>query len=213
MSYPPVIIAPMTKLREIARITRTVTEDSASTSVRRGNPNNPAFMKVQMLRHDAAMTLRDLTLAAVAEHGQPMTVPEITAFLNQVLGTDYNEPRVRYGLDALVADKKLFTRKETAEERTLRGNGAKVTLNKPAVVPGIILKGVDSPRKPKEASTKKYKPRATTKEAVGVDRSMTETNAALDFLIEKLVAERTADIQNQLNEANAKLEQFKKLLA
>jgi hypothetical protein len=230
MSHPPVIIQPMTKLREIARITRTVTEDSASTSVRRGNPNNPAFMKVQMLRHDAAMTLRDLTLAAVAEHGQPMTVPEITAFLNQVLGTDYNEPRVRYGLDALVADKKLFTRKETAEERTLRGNGAKVTLNKPAVlystysvvpprtevevVPGIILKGVDSPRKPKEASIKKkYNPRATTKEAVGVDRSMTETNAALDFLIEKLVAERTADIQNQLNEANAKLEQFKKLLA
>jgi len=220
----------MTKLREIARITRTVTEDSASTSVRRGNPNNPAFIKVQMLRHDAAMTLRDLTLAAVAEHGQPMTVPEITAFLNQVLGTDYSEQRVRYGLEALVAEKKLFTRSETAEERKLRGNGAKVTLNKPAilystysvvpprteieVVPGVILKGVDSPRKPKEASVKKkYNPRATTKEAVGVDRSVTETNAALDFLIEKLVAERTADIQNQLNEANAKLEQFKKLLA
>jgi hypothetical protein len=183
-----------------------------------------------MLRHDAAMTLRDLTLAAVAEHGQPMTVPEITAFLNQVLGTDYSEQRVRYGLEALVAEKKLFTRSETAEERKLRGNGAKVTLNKPAilystysvvpprteieVVPGVILKGVDSPRKPKEASVKKkYNPRATTKEAVGVDRSVTETNAALDFLIEKLVAERTADIQNQLNEANAKLEQFKKLLA
>lgn len=230
MSHPPVIIQPMTKLREIARITRTVTEDSASTSVRRGNPNNPAFIKVQMLRHDAAMTLRDLTLAAVAEHGQPMTVPEITAFLNQVLGTDYSEQRVRYGLEALVAEKKLFTRSETAEERKLRGNGAKVTLNKPAilystysvvpprteieVVPGVILKGVDSPRKPKEASVKKkYNPRATTKEAVGVDRSVTETNAALDFLIEKLVAERTADIQNQLNEANAKLEQFKKLLA
>lgn len=224
MSHPPVIITPMTKLREIARITRTVTGDGASTSVRRGNPNNPAFLKMQMLRNDAATTLRDLTLAAVAEHTQPLTVAEITAFLNQELGTDYNEPRVRYGLDALVAEKKLFTRTETLEERQLRGNGAKVTLNKPAmlfstysvvpprtvceVIPGVILKGVDGPRPRKQKSEPVVELKKLAKA-----KTPTSDNSALDFLIEKLVAERTQSLQKQLDEANEKLAQFKKLLS
>ena len=222
MSHPPVIITPMTKLREIARITRSVTGDGASTSVRRGNPNNPAFLKMQMLRNDAATTLRDLTLAAVAEHAQPLTVTEITAFLNQELGTDYNEPRVRYGVEALVAENKLFTRTETTEERQLRGNGAKVTLNKPAtlystysvvpprtvceVIPGVVLKGVDGPR------PRKPKAEVETTKSVKT-RTPTSDNSALDFLIEKLVAERTQSLQKQLDEANEKLAQFKKLLS
>jgi hypothetical protein len=36
---------------------------------------------------------------------------------------------------------------------------------------------------------------------------------AIDYLIEKIVSERTRDLQAQLNEANAKLAQFKKLLS
>jgi hypothetical protein len=220
--HAPDIIEVMTKIRDIARFTQVVTGEAAPTSSRRGNPNNPAFVKVQALRHNEAMTLRDLTYAAVQEHSQPLTVAEITAFLNQVLGTDYNEPRVRYGLDALVKDKKLFTRSETAQERTLRGNGAKVTLNKPAVlystysvvpprtvcevVPGVILRGVDSPRPRKQRDISHLTPKETRTQTPNLD------TAALDFLIEKIVAERTVDLQKKLDEANKKLSALKKLI-
>jgi hypothetical protein len=37
--------------------------------------------------------------------------------------------------------------------------------------------------------------------------------AALDFMIEKLVAERTAELQKKLDDANSKLAEFKKLLS
>jgi hypothetical protein len=40
-----------------------------------------------------------------------------------------------------------------------------------------------------------------------------DQGSAIDYLIEKIVSERTRDLQAQLNEANAKLAQFRKLLS
>jgi hypothetical protein len=189
---------------------------------------------VQDLKNAKGITLRELTLAAIAEFAQPISAAEICAFLNQELNAQYQAPRFSYLLDALVEDKEIFCRTETSEERIFRGNGAKVTLNKPArlystysvvpprtvveIVPGVILKGVDSPRAPKSETTKKYNPRQTRKEfeAKAPARKAVPSisdNSALDFLIEKLVSERTAELQRKLDEAQSKIEQFKKLLS
>jgi hypothetical protein len=165
----------------------------------------------------------------VYEYDEPMSVVEVTAHINNTLGTDFNEPLVRYNLDVHVKEGDILVRKEQEQERLLRADGIKPTMNKLAfmffrkgigipfrttveLVPGVILKGPSSPRAPKSTSTKAFNPKATAEQVLGTPRPSSE-NAALDFLIEKLVAERTADIQKKLDEANAKLAEFKKLLS
>ena len=177
----------------------------------------------------SSASLRDLALAAVYEYDEPMSVVEVTAHINNTLGTDFNEPLVRYNLDVHVKEGDILVRKEQEQERLLRADGIKPTMNKLAfmffrkgigipfrttveLVPGVILKGPSSPRAPKSTSTKAFNPKATAEQVLGTPRPSSE-NAALDFLIEKLVAERTADIQKKLDDANEKLAQFKKLLS
>jgi hypothetical protein len=51
-----------------------------------------------------------------------------------------------------------------------------------------------------------------TQEALGTPRPAPDL-AALDFMIEKLVSERTAELQKKLDEANSKIAEFRKLLS
>jgi len=215
----------MTKIREIARISPIKKVTAVPTPPKKLNgANNPGFRAFLELRHSEATTLQDLTAAAVYEHEQPMTIVEIVAYLNKELGTSYSEQRIRYGLDALVKDGKLITRNETQEERKLRANGATPSSKlavlyyrpnskgvpartKVEVVPGVILKGVDSPRAPYKKSPRASKEVRTAPAVMtGLDQS------ALDFLIEKIVHERTAELRRQLDEANQKLARFRKLM-
>lgn len=207
------------KIKDIARITSSSSGDSLShTSIK--------YKTVQELGSSAP--LRDLVLATVYEYNEPLSVLEITSHINNTLQTEFEEVLVRYNLDALLKSDQILMRKETPEERLMRANGVKPTMNKLAnyyfrkgigvphrktveLVPGVILKGPSSPRAPKTPKVIKQEftkvastPRASFNN--GVDTS------ALDFLIEKIVAERTAELQRKLNEAEQKLEQFKKLL-
>ena len=43
--------------------------------------------------------------------------------------------------------------------------------------------------------------------------STVPSNSVVDYLIEKMVAERTADLQRQLDEANARLKRLQELAA
>jgi hypothetical protein len=81
------------------------------------------------------------------------------------------------------------------------------------LVPGVKLKGQGSHAgRKKSPTTKAFNPKATAEEVLGTPRPSSDM-AALDFMIEKLVAERTAEIQKKLDDANSKLAEFKKLLS
>lgn len=212
------------KIKEIARLTP-LSKDANGEN----QPSVTSITYKTVKQLGAHASLRDLAVAAVYEYSEPLSVVEVTAHINNTLGTSFTEPLVRYNLDVHVKEGDVLMRQERLEERLLRANGIKPTMNKLAyvffrkgigipfrttveLVPGVILKGPSSPRAPKSTTTKTFNPKATTTEALGTPRPSSET-AALDFLIEKLVAERTADLQKKLDEANEKLAQFKKLLS
>lgn len=209
------------KLKEIARVTNTSKDGDTLTTIK--------YKTVK--EFGATASLRTLALAAVYEYDEPMSVVEVTAHINNTLGTDFEDALVKYNLEQLVKAGDVLMRTESSEERLRRANGVIPTMNKLAhmyfrkgigipfrttveLVPGIILKGPSSPRarKEKSASTKAYNPKATAEQVLGTPRPSAD-NSALDFLIEKLVAERTADLQKKLDDANEKLAQFKKLLS
>jgi hypothetical protein len=212
------------KIKEIARISPMGRDSNGNTQ-----PAITSITYKTVAELGASAPLRRLALAAVYEYKEPLSVVEITAHINNTLGTDFNEALVRYNLDCLLKEGDVLMRQEQPQERMLRANGVKPTMNKLAqlffrrdigipyrstveLVPGVILKGPSSPRAPKSTSTKAFNPKATAEQVLGTPRPSSE-NAALDFLIEKLVAERTAEIQKKLDDANAKLAEFKKLLS
>ena len=223
----------VTKIKDMARITplkasvtQTISTQDHPAGARNG-ANNPGFRKFLEIRHDASVTLRELTAAAIYEHEQPLTLVEVAEYLNTELGTDYSENRVRYGIDALVADGVLISRKETYEERQLRTTVGTATAlpatlfyrpnptgKVPArtvaeVIPGVTLKGALSGPRASAAGTRKTKvAKPVARPAAGGFDS-----AAFDFLIEKLVTERTVELQKKLDDANAKLAAMKKLMS
>jgi hypothetical protein len=205
------------KLKDVARITTRDGETSSPFS-------SIKYKTVKELGSSAK--LRDLVLATIHEYTEPMSVAEVSAHINNTLKTSHEDAIVKYNLESLVSNGDILKRTETPEERLNRANGVIPTMNKLAhmyfqrgvgvphrrtveLVPGVILKGPASPRKKYKSAAGKAKPSkpVTASSTPAVD------TVALDFLIEKLVKERTADLQKQLDEANQKLAQFKKLLS
>jgi hypothetical protein len=214
------------KLKDIARITPT---NKLSTGDTTATLTAITYKTVKELGPEAH--LRKLVLATVYEYNEPLSVLEVTAHINNAYPElNYSDAIVRYNLEALLKEGDVLMRQETLEERTIRANGVPVTMNKPAhmffrkgigipyrktaeLVPGVKLKGQGShARRPKAPSTKAFNPKATAEEVLGTPRPSGDM-AALDFMIEKLVAERTAELQKKLDDANAKLAEFKKLLS
>jgi hypothetical protein len=215
------------KLKDIARITPT---NKYSTGEATAVLTAITYQTVKELGPE--VHLRKLVLAAVYEYNEPISVLEVTAHINNAFPgiLNYSDALVRYNLEALLKEGDILMRQETLEERTIRANGVPVTMNKPAhmffrkgigipyrksaeLVPGVKLKGQGShARRPKAPSTKAFNPKATAEEVLGTPRPSGDM-AALDFMIEKLVAERTAEIQKKLDDANSKLAEFKKLLS
>ena len=200
----------------------------------RGNPNNPGFKQWLAERHNQQISFQEILEMAIYDFEQPITIPELMQYLKNELGTEYPQHRFRYSLDQLVEAGKIHTRIESTEERLLRADGAatgskhasyffrgdKVEMPKRTVahiVEGFKLYDLrqNPGMTPKaKASVTELHPQPTSDDikrhpAVAASKS----NDAIDFLIEKLVAERTKDLQAQLDAANAKLAQFKKLLS
>ena len=217
----------MTKIQEIARLT-SLTKDVNGNTV----PSVTSITYKTVAELGTSAHVRDLALAAVYEYNEPLSVIEITAHINNTFSgvMAYSDAIVRYNLEALLKAGDVLMRQETLEERQIRANGVPVTMNKPAymffrkgmgvpfrktveLVPGVKLRGQGSHAgRPKAASKKAFNPKATAEETLGTPRP-TGDMAALDFMIEKLVAERTAELQKKLDDANSKLTEFKKLLS
>lgn len=219
----------MTKIRDMARITpykkATTTPMPTPATIKHNNANNPGFKKFLADRHSEQLSLQDIIQVALEELQQPVSTQEMQMYLKNEANIDLVDHRVKYALEQLVLAHKIAVHLESPDERKLRANGAN-TSPKPAylfnsgptprtrtvaaVVEGYKLFDVGA-----GAKSRAGRPRKNVAKPIGapdIDRT-SEQGSAIDYLIEKIVAERTKDLQAQLNEANAKLAQFRKLLS
>lgn len=187
-----------------------------------GNPNNAGFKKWLADRHDEQLNLQDIIQVALEELHEPVSTQEMQHYLKAEANIDLVDYRIKYALDQLVSARKATSHIETKQEREIRANGVPVT-PKPAYLfnsgsaprlrkTAVIVDGysIFDPRtlagKPKSRKIKvEAKPVAA---APGVP-----TTAAIDYLIEKLVADRTRELQAKLDAAEATIDKFKKLLS
>jgi len=164
---------------------------------------------------------------------QPLSVIEIAEAASRYAGRAFGEMHVRTELKDLLAKRLISGRKETREEQLVRADGARMP-NVPATlywspagpvpartvaeaVPGVkLFSETGTPaRKVYKYPTKKHAARMQEVEVELVDvtpiAASPSQNQVVDYLIEKMVAERTADIQAQLDAANAKLAKLQEL--
>jgi hypothetical protein len=172
-------------------------------------------------------TFNETTRSILAKQTQPLSVLELTELISRETQRAYDETYVRLALKDLYAAGKVSSRKETTGERNIRAQGQEVRSMRailfwsPAgivpprtvaeAVPGLVLYTPETftARKIYKYPTKKLKPERTV-EAIDTAPS-SSSNQIVDYLIEKMVAERTADLQAQLDAANAKMAKLQEL--
>jgi hypothetical protein len=177
-----------------------------------------------------------LVLAALGSTSQPMAVSEIIAFLNsQSERKKYSDSKVRPFILELVGAGKVFSRMEEMHERQVRAGGGTFRKNMSATlystsnpvpartiteaVPGVIL--VDNTgipwSKTKPWSKKKKEKQSSKVELIEVDEPRSShpgssNNEMVDYLIQRIVAERTAEIQKELDSTKAELNRLRDFL-
>ena len=222
----------MAKIRDVARITSiqkaTTTKMTTPVISKYNNANNPGFKKWIAARHSDQLNLQDIILVALEELQQPVSTLEMQRYLKDEGNIEIVSHRVKYALDQLVASRKVSSHLESVEERKLRADGAHVTSKSaylfnsgPTPRPRTVVQVVAGYRifdVAEGAKSRAGRPRKSPSKPIGapdIQRSAPTSisGEAIDYLIEKIVSERTKDLQAQLNEANAKLAQFKKLLS
>lgn len=209
----------MPQLKHLARFTTPVNlnSDEKDTPIDTTNVNTSVNNAVyQVLTHST----------------QPLSVIEIAEAASRFAKRSLGEMQIRTELKNLVEKRLVSGRKETREEQLLRADGERMP-NIPATlywapagpvpartvceaVPGVKLFSDSGTvaRKVYKYPTKKIQREHLTAQLVEVTPVPTadsSSNSVVDYLIEKMVAERTADIQAQLDAANAKLAKLQEL--
>lgn len=209
----------MPQLKHMARFTTPVILNS--------DAKDKQISTSTFIRPSASFT--EIVHSALGRQTQPLSVLEFTEALSRELGHSYDETYVRLALKNLVNAGRASSRKETFEERKLRSNGSMLTMRAALywapvgivptrtvaeAVPGLILgqKESSAHRKIYKYPTKKQAALAEV-ELIDVTPAnfQSNSNTVVDYLIEKIVAERTQEIQSQLNAANAKLAKLQEL--
>ena len=213
----------MPQLKHLARFTTPVNLNTSD------NKDTPINTKTNINTTVNAAVYHVLTHAT-----QPMSVIEIAEAASRYSGRPFGEMHVRTQLKDLVEKRLVSGRKETREEHMLRADGERMSTilatlywapagPVPArtvveVVPGVKLYSeTGTPaRKVYKYPTKKVQrehlqAQLVETQLVDVTPMPTSSNQVVDYLIEKMVAERTADIQAQLDAANAKLAKLQEL--
>ena len=182
----------------------------------------------------ATATTANIAVYHVLTHStQPLSVIEIAEAASRHAGRAFGEMHVRTELKDLLAKRLLYGRKQTREGQLVRADGGRMP-NVPATlywapagpvpartvaeaVPGVKLyseTGTPARKIYKYPSTKHTRSLpAVEVELVDVTPVPTSSssNSVVDYLIEKMVAERTAEIQAKLDAANAKLAKLEEL--
>jgi len=213
----------MPQLKHLARFTTPVNLNTSD------NKDTPINTKTNINTTVNAAVYHVLTHAT-----QPMSVIEIAEAASRYSGRPFGEMHVRTQLKDLIEKRLVSGRKETREEHILRADGERMSTilatlywapagPVPArtvveVVPGVKLYSeTGTPaRKVYKYPTKKVQrehlqAQLVETQLVDVTPMPTNSNQVVDYLIEKMVAERTADIQAQLDAANAKLAKLQEL--
>ena len=209
----------MPKLKHMARFTTPVNLNSNDT---KDKPIN-TYVSV-------SATARKSVLQVLTSSKQPLSIIEIAEAASRLANRPYAEMQVRVEVKALQEQRLVSSRKETREEQEIRADGGRVPnvlaslYWAPAgVVPartvaeavsGLKLYSQTGPiaRKIYKYPTKTNARRVHEVELVDVSPVVApSSNSVVDYLIEKMVAERTADIQSQLDAANAKLNKLQEL--
>ena len=208
----------MPKLKHMARFTTPVSlNDTKDTPI------------TSMVK--PTLTFTESVRAILASQTQPLSVIEITELVSRETKHAYDETYIRLALKDLVNLGKASSRKETLEERRVRAHGEEVSSLRATLfwspagivpartvaeaVPGVALYRPETftARKIYKYPTKKVQREHLEAQLVEVTpvTVAASSNQVVDYLIEKMVTERTADIQSQLDVANAKLAKLQEL--
>jgi hypothetical protein len=191
---------------------------------------NEGFKNLLETRAQNHIQLKDFVALALEDQIQPLTVAELTVLINRELNRNYDKSTIRLIMNELVAEKRAVVRIETLAERALRSEGRAVP-GTPSAIYFSSLAGVHTPpartvaivvpgtelrssfgRRPK--AKKRGRPLGSkNRPTIPMPLTPVDSKSTVELLIEQLVAERTRHIQAELDEANAKLAQLKKLLA
>lgn len=214
----------MPQLKHLARFTTPVnlnTNDTKDTPINTTTPN-------------IGTTVNNAVYQVLTHSTQPLSVIEIAEAASRYAGRAFGEMHVRTQLKDLVEKRLVSGRKETREEHMLRADGERLSTilatlywapagPVPArtvveAVPGVKLYSeTGTPaRKVYKYPTKKIQrqhleAQLVETQLVDVTPMPTSSNQVVDYLIEKMVAERTAEIQAKLDAANAKLAKLEEL--
>ena len=210
----------MPKLKHMARFTTPVSLNDAK--------DTPITSLVK-----PALSFTESVRSILASQTQPLSVLEVTEIVSRETKRPYDETYIRLALKELSITGKVSSRKETPEERNLRAGGANATRSMRATlfwspagivpprtvaeaIPGLTLFKPETfiARKIYKYAPKKVQREhleAQLVELAPVPTPIVNSNAVVDYLIEKMVAERTADLQAQLDAANAKMAKLQEL--
>ena len=189
-----------------------------------------SFKNLIEARAQDHIQLKDFVALALDDQTQPLTIAELTIFINRELNRNYDKSTIRIIMHELVLENRAVVRVETLAERALRSEGRSVpgtastiyfsalagVQTPPArtvaiVVPGSELRSTFG-RRPK--AKKRGRPLGSkNRPTIQVPAKSADSSLTVELLIEQLVKERTRQIQSELDEANARLAQLKKLLA
>ena len=189
-----------------------------------------SFKNLIEARAQDHIQLKDFVALALDDQTQPLTIAELTIFINRELNRNYDKSTIRIIMHELVLENRAVVRVETLAERALRSEGRSVpgtastiyfsalagVQTPPArtvaiVVPGSELRSTFG-RRPK--AKKRGRPLGSkNRPTIQMPAKSADSSLTVELLIEQLVKERTRQIQSELDEANARLAQLKKLLA
>jgi hypothetical protein len=212
----------MPKLKHMARFTTPVNlNDAKDTPI---NTPPPTIVKAPPIFIENVRSI-------LASQTQPLSVVEITELVSRETKHAYDETYIRLALKELSITGKVSSRKETTEERSVRGQGnvsrsmramlfwAPAGIVPPRTVaeavPGLTLFNPETytARKIYKYPTKKIQRAHLNAQLVEVTPLpvAASSSAVVDYLIEKMVTERTTELQAQLDAANAKLAKLQEL--
>lgn len=218
----------MPQIRHIARFTRQETPILQSTNEKETTPVRTRTRRLpEKLREivdkrtEEHKTTIELICLCLEEATQPLTVIEVAALIEQKLGKKIDPNLARLYLQELEKRGKVSRRLETTDERRIRANGQKARAlhaqlwwapagEVPArtiteAVPGIILSD-KSGRQPGKKNKKI--------ESIEIVEVVTPTpqSPVIDYLVNKLVEERTRSIQDELTATKEELDHLRKNL-
>ncbi|NDE46892.1 MAG: hypothetical protein EB006_12740 [Betaproteobacteria bacterium] len=218
----------MPKIKHIARFTTPVdvtvtqpilqaTNERETTPIRRKLPEK-LRSHIEQLQKDHELLL-DLVAIILEESEQPLTVIEITRLIEIKLNKTIDSNSVRVYLQKLCDANRVSCRIETSQERSVRAAGSKVRALHATLwwapagevpertiteaVPGIIL----SDKSGRQPGSKNKK---SVELVEVVSEEQISKNPVIDYLIDKIVSERTSSLQEELAATKQELERLQR---